>query len=127
MPIDACVVDDEEPVRRVLGRLLRRRNLEVAEFSSGTEALETLSRYPEDEQPALYLVDVHIKGDVANAHLKVHEYAERQPRTAQFAFMSGNEYDAEVAAGDTAQYLAKPFNAADVERLIEDAGLTRPQ
>ena len=43
-----AIVDDEEPVRVALRRLLRSASLDVETFSSGTEFIESLnSRYPD--------------------------------------------------------------------------------
>jgi len=39
-----AVVDDEDPVRRALRRLLRSAGLEVEEFASGVEFLNSLGR-----------------------------------------------------------------------------------
>jgi two-component system, LuxR family, response regulator FixJ len=51
-----AVVDDEEPVRRALRRLLRSARLDVETFSSGTEFLESLK----DHQPDCLILDLHM-------------------------------------------------------------------
>jgi FixJ family two-component response regulator len=51
-----AVVDDEEPVRKALTRLLRSFGSEVESFPSGAEFLESLST----EQPDCLVLDLHM-------------------------------------------------------------------
>ena len=57
---DTCiaVVDDEEAVRTMLGRMLRLDGFEVASFGSGEEFLASLS----GRVPACVILDVHMPG-----------------------------------------------------------------
>ena len=51
-----AVVDDEEPIRKALSRLLRLAGLKVETFSSGTEFLESVG----DHTPDCLVLDVHM-------------------------------------------------------------------
>jgi len=51
-----AVVDDEEPVRRAVMRLLRAEGLAAREFASGVEFLAAL----EQELPCCAIVDLHM-------------------------------------------------------------------
>jgi FixJ family two-component response regulator len=51
-----AIVDDEEPIRKALTRLLRSFGLEVESFSSGAEFLESLST----RQPDCLVLDLHM-------------------------------------------------------------------
>jgi FixJ family two-component response regulator len=51
-----AVVDDEESVRRAIGRLLRSAGLDAEMFPSGDEFLETLS----DHRPDCVVLDLHM-------------------------------------------------------------------
>jgi len=51
-----AVVDDEEPIRKALSRLLRLAGLKVETFSSGTEFLESVG----DHTPDCLVLDLHM-------------------------------------------------------------------
>ncbi|HEY7112146.1 MAG TPA: response regulator [Thermoanaerobaculia bacterium] len=51
-----AIVDDEEPVRRALGRLIRSAQFEAEIFPSGDEFLETVS----DHRPDCIVLDLHM-------------------------------------------------------------------
>lgn len=51
-----AVVDDEEPVRTALRRLLRSASFDVETFPSGAEFLESLKTH----QPACVVLDLHM-------------------------------------------------------------------
>lgn len=53
-----AVVDDEEPIRKALTRLLRSAGLEVESFPSGVEFFESL----QDHRPDCVLLDLHMPG-----------------------------------------------------------------
>ena len=53
-----AVVDDEAPVRTMLGRLLRLADYEVAPFASGEEFIASLAT----QQPDCVILDVHLPG-----------------------------------------------------------------
>jgi FixJ family two-component response regulator len=53
-----AVVDDEEPVRTMIGRLLRLEDYQVASFGSGEEFLALFA----GRFPACVILDVHMPG-----------------------------------------------------------------
>jgi FixJ family two-component response regulator len=53
-----AVVDDESPVRTMLGRLLRLADYQVSAFASGEEFLDSLAA----GLPACMILDVHMPG-----------------------------------------------------------------
>ena len=53
-----AVVDDESPVRTMLGRLLRLADHQVTAFASGEEFLASLAT----QMPACAILDVHMPG-----------------------------------------------------------------
>ncbi len=53
-----AVVDDESPVRTMLGRLLRLADYQVTAFASGEEFLASLAA----RRPACAVLDVHMPG-----------------------------------------------------------------
>jgi FixJ family two-component response regulator len=53
-----AIVDDEEPIRKALTRLLHSFGLEVESFPSGAEFLESLST----RQPDCLVLDLHMPG-----------------------------------------------------------------
>jgi FixJ family two-component response regulator len=50
------VVDDEAPVRKALGRLLRAAGFDVETFASGREFLDSL----DDQRPDCTILDLHL-------------------------------------------------------------------
>src|SRR5215469_381001 len=61
MSMDAVritVVDDEEPIRKALSRLLRLAGFKVETFASGTEFLESLRNHA----PDCVILDLHMPG-----------------------------------------------------------------
>ena len=63
-----AVVDDEEPIRKALMRLMRAAGLSVETFASGTEFLKSL----EARMPDCVLLDLqmpHMNGFSVQAHL----------------------------------------------------------
>jgi FixJ family two-component response regulator len=53
-----AIVDDESPVRVMLGRLLRLADYQVTDFASGEEFLASL----DTQVPACAILDIHMPG-----------------------------------------------------------------
>jgi len=53
-----AIVDDEEPVRKALGRLLRASGFEAQSFASGKAFLDSLDAL----RPACLVLDLHMPG-----------------------------------------------------------------
>jgi PAS domain S-box-containing protein len=114
-PTRVLVVDDEEPIRRLLGRLLARRGYEVAEGTTVDEAVALVASF----KPGLVICDVRMPdgGGVA-LHRRVREaHGEIAPR---FILITGDlaAVEALEAAVSDVAILAKPFTASDLDALL---------
>ena len=115
-----AIVDDEEPIRKALTRLLRSGGLDVESFPSGSEFLESLSAH----RPDCVVRDLHMP--VVNGF-------EVQARLVEFGvpvvIVTGHDSDetrARALAGRPAAYLRKPVNDQVLLDAIELAlGLNR--
>jgi FixJ family two-component response regulator len=101
-----AVVDDEEPIRRALRRLLRSVGLDVETFPSGSEFLESLAT----RQPDCIVLDLHmplVNGFEVQARLA------ESGVTVPVVVITGHDSDEtrhQALAGFPAAYLRKPVN-----------------
>jgi two-component system NtrC family sensor kinase len=113
--IRALVIDDEQPIRRLLVRLLERRGFDVIEAASSDAALE-LGR-----TAALNLVvcDVRMPG-IDGFELYRRLTAARPSLANSFLFISGDTSSSEhvSAAFSHVPVLGKPFTAADLDAVV---------
>jgi FixJ family two-component response regulator len=111
-----AVVEDELPVRTMLGRLLRLADYRVITFASGEEFLDALTA----QLPACAILDVHMPGlsglDVQSrlraAHIEV-----------PVVFITASDdlaLDQLVAAAGGVRLLRKPFSN---DELLEAVGM----
>ena len=115
-----AIVDDEEPIRKALTRLLRSGGLDVESFPSGSEFLKSLPAH----RPDCVVLDLHMP--VVNGF-------EVQARLVEFGvpvvIITGHDSDetrARALAGQPAAYLRKPVNDQVLLDAIELAlGLNR--
>ncbi|MEO6238980.1 MAG: ATP-binding protein [Vicinamibacterales bacterium] len=116
----ALVIDDEDPIRELLARLLTRRDYDVIEASSCDQA-RILSQ---DRRFDLVLCDVRL-GD-GNAGECLRDLRAAQPGLGRgFIFVTGGIgalADTAREFSDTA-VLAKPFTATDLDRVLAGVGL----
>ena len=114
-PTRVLVVDDEEPIRRLLARLLARRGYEVAEATTVDEAVALVEAF----KPGLVICDVRMPdGGGVVLHRRLRDAHPEVVRA--FIFITGDleamqPPDPELA--DVA-VLAKPFTAADLDALL---------
>ena len=108
-----AIVDDEEPIRKALTRLLRSAGLDVDNFPSGSEFLESLST----RRPDCVVLDLHMP--VVNGF-------EVQARLAAsglpVVIITGHDSDetrAKALARKPAAYLRKPVNDQTLLDAIE--------
>jgi len=107
-----AVVDDEEPVRIALRRLLRSTDLDVETFPSGAEFLDSLKSH----QPDCVVLDLHmprVNGFAVQARLA--ETGIRLP----IVVITGHDSEetrARALAGGVSAYLRKPV---DDETLLD--------
>jgi PAS domain S-box-containing protein len=111
----ALVVDDEMPIRRLLGRLLRRRGFDVVEADSADAALPLVR----ERQPRLIVCDIRMPGRTG-VDLYTQIAATLPDLHHRFVFMSGDTGQAlaEELAGDV-PILRKPFTAADLDAVLQ--------
>ena len=117
----ALVIDDEAPIRALLSRMLANRDYAVTEARSFAELQSVSGRRPFD----LVLCDVRLadgNGVDCLQHLR-----ETQPGIERrFVFMSGDIGALEGAGVASAgvPVLAKPFSAADLDRVLGAVPMT---
>ncbi|HEX7218504.1 MAG TPA: response regulator [Burkholderiales bacterium] len=110
MPFIA-VVDDEEPVRKALKRLLRAAGLEAEGYASGKEFLAA------ERRPDCVVLDLHMPVMSGQALLRqIRRMSSRLPVVVITAHDTAETRDECIAAG-AAAYLRKPLD----DRLLLNA------
>lgn len=105
-----AVVDDEEPVRTMLRRVLTLAGYEVAAFASGEEFLRSLAA----RTPAGAILDVHMPG-VSGFEVRTRLDAMRRDLPAIFITASDDPALDDLARGDhRGALLRKPFSSDDL-------------
>jgi DNA-binding response OmpR family regulator len=111
------IVDDEEPVREVLGEYFSGQGYQVETAGSGAEALERVQR----RRPDLVLLDVRMPGlDGVEVLKRLREVDGRLP----VVMITANEDEAlarsmlSIGAFD---YVAKPFDFGHLDRVVAAA------
>lgn len=112
----ALIVDDEEPIRQLLSRLLTRRGYAVAEASNTAEALAAAR----DFRPGLILCDVRMPGGGGVAFYQQLRAADPEVARA-FIFVTGDPTTGldEIDTAD-ARILSKPFTASDLDAVLAE-------
>ncbi len=115
------VVEDEEPIRRVAERVLRRFGFEVLLASDGQEALQVWSRRREDI--GLVLTDVVMP---RMGGRELYEALRGQGARVPVAFTSGHvtrgELEGDAGGLDpSAPFLAKPWTVDELVAFVRDA------
>ena len=113
----ALVIEDEEPIRALLVRLLAQRDYDVLEAASCEQA-KTLS---EGRQLDLVLCDVRL-GDGNGGECLRHLRATQPGLGRRFVFVTGDIGALEDAARQFGEMpvLTKPFTATDLDRVLAD-------
>ena len=111
------VVDDEEPVRHMLGILLRREGVDVAEADSAEAAIEHLDAQPVDA----VLTDVRMPGQGGLA--LVRWCAEHRPGLTVVVMSAFGSIDLAVEAmhAGAYDYISKPFKQDEVVLALRKA------
>jgi FixJ family two-component response regulator len=108
-----AVVDDEDPIRKALMRLLRSAGLDAVEYSSGGEFLDSLSH----RRPDCVVLDLHmpvVSGFMVQARL-----AESGLPVVIITGHDSDETRDRALAGKPAAYLRKPFHDQSLLDAIE--------
>ena len=101
-----AIVDDEEPIRKALKRLLRSAGLEVETFPSGVEFLESLRI----RRPDCVVLDLHMP--VVNG-FEVQARLSESDSPVPVVIITGHDSDEtrdRALAGQPVAYLRKPVN-----------------
>ena len=108
-----AVVDDEEPVRKALQRLLRSVGMDVETFPSGAEFLDSLRT----REPDCLVLDLHMPGvNGFEVQARLAQLGSRLP----VVVITGHdtpESQARTRAGGAVTYLLKPID----ERVLLEA------
>ena len=100
------IVDDEAPVRKALGRLLRASGFDVETFSSGPEFLDSLRRH----LPDCAILDLHLNG---LSGLDVQQRLREENIRVPCIIITGKDepgLDERVLASGAAGFLRKPLH-----------------
>lgn len=112
-----AVVDDEEAIRRALGRLLRSADLAVETFSSGQEFLISLG----DHRPDCLILDLHMPSMTGlEVQARMNEEIIRVPTIIITGHDSPESRDSAIRGGASA-FLRKPVDVQTLLNAIERA------
>ena len=121
----ALIVDDEQPVRKVMGRMLQRIGFEVAEAESGPDALAWLRRH--QGEVGLVVLDLRMPG--MDGWECLGELRTMLPRVP-VVICSGYDPDTRQRGNDpNLVFLPKPFTIAglnDALRALHEADASSP-
>ena len=122
------VMDDEEMVREVLGRMLEHLGYEVDVASDGSEAIEKFVQAKEAGQPfAMVILDLTIPGGMGGKET-IQKLLEIDPRIK--ALVSSG-YSEDQVMGDYAQYgfcevITKPYRVVELSKILQKIMLPTP-
>jgi len=110
------IVDDEQPIRHVLGEWIRRAGHEVAEADSSPAAIEAM------EQRAADVVFTDIQMPGRDGRWLTGELRRRYPMTPVIIATSVGDMESEITLQwGVVSYLVKPFEPKTVERALKMA------
>jgi|SRR5688572_14470713 FixJ family two-component response regulator len=108
-----AIVDDEEPVRKALRRLLRASGLQAEGYASGQEFLDAAAK----KQPDCVVLDLHMPGMSGLQALRKLQASTRTLPVVVITAHDEPETRAQCMAAGAAAYLRKPLD----ERLLLNA------
>ena len=118
-----AVVDDDEPVRRALARLIRSLGFEAEVFSSGDEFLAALPT----RRPDCVVLDLNMPGvDGFGVQARMAEARLRIP-VVVITGHDSPQAQARALRGGAAAYLRKPLDADVLREAIRAAVLGSPR
>lgn len=112
-----AVVDDEESVRKALGRLLRAAGLDAHCYASGQSFLDAI----EADLPSCLVLDLHMPG--LNGMEVLERLGDRDPRLPTIVITGHDEPDTETRCltMGAAAYLRKPVDDHELLQRIDEA------
>ena len=112
-----AIVDDEEPVRRALGRLLESAGMTVEKYSSGRDFLVAAKH----SRPACVLLDLHMPDMSGFEVLAALQEEKAEIPVVVITGYHSRDAKARVQAQGAATLLQKPINDRLLLSAIEDA------
>ncbi len=111
------VVDDEEPVRRLVIETLSGQGLELREAANGEEALAAIA----DQLPDAVVLDVMMPGmDGFEVCRRVRQEEEvRQPVIVMLTARAGTEFMVAGLAAGADDYVKKPFSPQELRARVQ--------
>ena len=106
MPPHIAIVDDEEPVRKALKRLLLASGFEAESFASGKEFLASHTQPP----PDCLILDMHMPGMTGLQVIDALRGAGRELPTVIITAYDAPEISAQCRAAGVSAYLRKPLD-----------------
>ncbi len=109
------VVDDEQFLRQILARIVRRDGYQVEEAANGKEALEKMAEKHYD------LVITDVKMPEIDGMELLSKVKEQYPRTQVVVISShsGEINSSEVVAAGASHFISKPFNNIEITRTLD--------
>ncbi len=120
MKSDVWVIDDDQSIRWVLERALRKVNLDVTLFDSATNAIQALAI----STPKVIITDVRMPGIDGFEFLE--KVQTQHPKLPVIVMTAHSDLDNAVNAyqGGAFEYLPKPFDVDEAVELTKRACLT---
>ena len=119
-PLRVLLADDEMGVRVVLKRILERRGHHVTEAATVDDALALARESAFD----VALVDIRMPGNGLDL---ARELEDRYGLGGRVVLMSGGLHDSSQGGPRAARFIAKPIDAADAVRTVEEVASARPR
>ncbi len=116
------IMDDEEPIRILLGHVLRRAGLEVVATSNGREALDTYrEQWERGSPPDALMMDLTVPGDLGGAQA----LAEIRKFDPDVRAIVASGYSSDPVVANFRDYgfcgrVVKPFDVQQVIRVVTD-------
>lgn len=108
----ALVVDDDEPIRTMIARVLARDGFEVESARDGKEAIEVLDSGGDFDFVILDLMMPRVDGFGVLRYLKEH-----RPDRLSSVVLATAMYSDHIASEPVAGVLTKPFDVGDLRHL----------
>ena len=112
--IRVLLVDDEEPFRETLAKLLRRRGINVATAASGEEALVLV----EEQRPGVVVLDVRMPGLDGLATLRRIKAVRPDTRVVMLTGHGSVETGVEALRAEAYDFLLKPVGPDQLVQVI---------
>jgi len=113
------VVEDEEPLRLSVSKILRRNGFSVIETADGSAAIECLRA---DKTPDIHIILLDLTLPGASS-LEVIEEARRCRKDIKIVFMSAYSLEMApllVSAPELSGFIRKPFELVDLIQVLRD-------